>query len=142
MAIYNLVPLRIITTLSIISLPSRIPLIFLLPFIFLFILFNLILVHLNIVSSILSWYIRISRLFSPVMKSCFCFGGLFLVFELLLGLISEVDFLFRFDFLFLVAWHEVILLHFSFVVFYFTSYFCVVDAFEILLYGVFAVFGV
>jgi len=127
----------------IIILPSRFPLILFLFFTFFLILFNLILVHFNIISAILSGNIRIGRLFSSMMKSCFLLNGLFLVFELLLRLIIEIHLLINgLSFRFFVAWHEIIRFGITIVVFYLTCYFRMIDAFKILFDCLFAVFGV
>ena len=129
----------------VIALPSRISLVFLLFFGFLFVLFNLVLIHFYVISTILGRNVRISRLFSSVVKRCFLFNWLFLIFELLLSLIVEINlfiFFWRFTFLFFVAWHEVICFYVSVVVLYFTGYFCVVDAFKVLLNCLFTVFCV
>jgi len=142
-----LISFRILRRLIIVALPSRIPLFFVLLLMLFFVLFNLILIHFYIISSILSRHIRIGWLLSSMMKSSFLFNWLFLIFELLLSLIIEIIFLifFWFRVLFFVTLNKGSAFWFSFlvsIVFYFTSYFCVVDAFKILLNCLFTVFGV
>jgi hypothetical protein len=80
-----------------------------------------------------------------MMKSCFLLRWLFLLFELLLGLIVEINLgLLHLSLLLLGVWNEVVLLNriAAIVVLYLTSNLHVVDALEILLYRLFTVFGV
>ncbi len=138
-----LISIWVLRFLIIVILPSRFPFIQFLFFIFFFILFNLVLVHFNIITSILSRNIRISRLFSPMMKSRLLLNWLFLIFKLLLRLIIKIHLLIvGWSFRFFVAWHEIIRFSITIVVFDLTCYFCVIDAFEILFYCLFTVFCV
>ena len=146
MSIWIVDPVGVFCRVVVVGLPSRISLVglfLLVPFVrILLILLNLILVNFNIISSVLGWDVRISRLLSSMMKSCFLLNWLFLVFKLLLSLISKINFSFIFYFLFLSVRHKIISFHcFSVVIFHFPSYFRVIDAFEVLFNGLFAVFG-
>ena len=142
-SIWILISIRDLRFFIVVILPSCFSLILFLFLIFLFVLLNLILVHFNIIASILCWNIRIGRLFSSVMKSCFLLNGLFLIFELLLGLIIEIDLcLFLWNLWFLVTCHKIVRFGFTIVVFDFSSYFRMVNAFKILLNRLFAILRV
>ena len=129
----------------VVSLPSRIPLLRLFRcLLLLFVLLDLVLVHFNIIASILRRNIRISRLLSSMVESCFLLNRLFLLFELLLGLIIEINLgLLYLSLLLGSVGNEGILLGgVAIVVFNFPSNLHMIDALKVLLDRLFAVFGV
>ena len=133
MSLLSLISLWILIWLIMIWLPSWI-VFFLLFFL---ILLHLVLIYFNIISSVLSLNIRVCWLLSSMVKSWFLFC--FCIFKFLLSLVIEILFgLFCFISLFVLI-RKISLSYFSLVVFHFSSYFCVINAFKVFLNSVFTI---